>query len=245
MTTIDLTIIDLEKTGTVGLRKLAKELGLKGMSSARGAELRAAIVPLQIQAVEAERVLRREQNQAVAAKSLCVVCSRRPRSTKAQRRAEGIGGSDFADICIPCYRESGWENTHSDAGHAEILAQPESERTIEEQDEIRGCWICFPELNEANADYVAKSGTSRQGQVVVAKGDKARIFSDAAEAAGFRTAFQRLDSGKTTVIVEKAENRIMLVWNGPAYDYALSGATLGGKSRKVRNLKEALRLLAA
>ena len=33
-------------------------------------------------------------------------------------------------------------------------------------------------------------------------------------------------------------------WNGSAYDYPNSSAEFGGKARKVRNLAEALRILA-
>jgi hypothetical protein len=36
---------------------------------------------------------------------------------------------------------------------------------------------------------------------------------------------------------------ISLAWDGRAYDYPESSAVIGGKSRKIRNLKEALRVL--
>lgn len=50
MNILDIDLADLDTTGTVALRKLARELGIKGMSSARGADLREAITDLYEQA---------------------------------------------------------------------------------------------------------------------------------------------------------------------------------------------------
>jgi hypothetical protein len=80
---------------------------------------------------------------------ICNVCGKRTIGTK---------GSDpmsarIAGLCGLCMDEGGWENTHSDNGHDAILAKREalsdSGLSPEEQEEIDGCWICYPELNEA------------------------------------------------------------------------------------------------
>jgi hypothetical protein len=42
----------------------------------------------------------------------------------------------------------------------------------------------------------------------------------------------------------RGDEAIALAWDGRAFDYPASSAHFGGKARKVRNLKEALRLLA-
>jgi hypothetical protein len=84
------------------------------------------------------------------ARTLCTVCQVRTACT-------GKGDSAFdgghSDMCNPCFTEGGWENTHSDYAHDEILAVPAAERTEEQANEIKGCWICYPELNEAQKEY--------------------------------------------------------------------------------------------
>ncbi len=44
-------------------------------------------------------------------------------------------------------------------------------------------------------------------------------------------------------LATKGEGTISLAWEGRAYSYPNSEAFLNGKARKVRNLKEALRLI--
>jgi hypothetical protein len=91
---------------------------------------------------------------------ICNVCNLRTIGTK---------GSDpmsarIAGLCGLCMDEGGWENTHNDSDHDTIL---ESLEDVEygktnhkseaeylawkkaQENEIDGCWICYPALNEA------------------------------------------------------------------------------------------------
>jgi hypothetical protein len=268
---MNLITVDLDALGTVALRKLAREMGIKGQSSARGADLRALLAPMkaeqvfqtereaELAAIEAESkplvAASRTEVKIPTAKPKCDVCGVRNRSTKAQRDRMGLGSS-YSDMCIPCYEEAGWENTHSDAGHDAIQAKPESERTAEELAEIDGCWICFPELNDAKKEHAPREGRSRAGMVIVAKGTeihKSTTFKVAAEAAGWTVTLQsetyELPEGTTGegtryyATAVKGTESISLAWDGRAYDYPASSAVIAGKGRKVRNLKEALRLV--
>lgn len=74
------------------------------------------------------------------ARKLCTCCN---------VRAEYTGGGDdpaprSSHMCNPCYTEGGYENMHNDEGH-----------TTEEPK--KGCWICHPELNLAQATYVKQT----------------------------------------------------------------------------------------
>lgn len=102
------------------------------------------------------------------------------------------------------------------------------------------------------------TGRSRAGMVIVAKGTeihKSETFRAAAEAAGWgvkviRESYELSDDaeGDGTRFYATAErdgDSISLAWDGRAYDYPNSSALINNKNRKVRNLKEALRLLAA
>jgi hypothetical protein len=101
-----------------------------------------------------------------------------------------------------------------------------------------------------------KSGRSRAGMVIVAKGSevhKSEIFRKAAEAAGWTVEMQRETyeleddaEGEGTryyATATRGNDSISLAWDGRAYDYPSSSATINGKGRKIRNLKEALRVL--
>jgi hypothetical protein len=242
---------DLNSTGTVALRKLARELDLKGLSSARGEAIRAAIQeawtaaqPVKMKKVplhtatpgsyalvpETNPTVKRDRTgRPVSPKSgSCNVCEKR-------RAMKGTNGQ-----CEPCFEEGGWENTHNDAGHADFDLAKLTEKQAEE---VFGCWICYPELNKAKRPV--REGRSRAGMVIVATGTevhKSEIFKTAAEAAGWKV---EITSGGEDYYATaiKAGNGIQLAWNGRAYNYQNSSATFGGKSRKVRNLKEAMRLL--
>ncbi|GAA2648493.1 hypothetical protein [Paractinoplanes durhamensis] len=224
MTTTDLP------TTTTALRKLAQELGLKGMGSANKATLLPAITAELERRAAAEAVI----EKAGKAPKLCAICGKRRPTSK--------NGKDFRDQCDPCHVEAGWENTHSDGGHADILAVEEEQRTDVQRKEIDGCWVCFPELNRAKRD--PRPGQARAGQVVVAKGNKAEVFKAAAEAAEYRVDIETNDANRTVATATCRDGSwIQLVWNGAAYDYPNSSAKVNGKERKVRNLAEALRLL--
>jgi hypothetical protein len=93
------------------------------------------------------------------ARKLCIVCCIRKGTT--------ANGKDFSDQCDPCHQEAGWENTHSDGDHDNILAKREalsdSGLSPKEQEEIDGCWICFPELNLAKKPAKAVAAKKVQG----------------------------------------------------------------------------------
>jgi hypothetical protein len=159
MNLIEITDEQLDATGTVALRKLAKELGFKGMSSSRGGDIRSAV---------------------------------------------------------------------RHARNAQI-----------ELDKVAA-------LNEAKRP--ARIGRSRAGMTIIARGTeihKSATFKEAAEAAGWKMIGpHHIEDNNTYVATAvKGQDKIELVWNGRAYDYAASSARLAGKARKIRNLKEALRSL--
>jgi hypothetical protein len=108
------------------------------------------------------------------ARKICEVCG---------KRAVGTTGEDplsakHSNLCGLCYDEAGWENTHNDAGHKHILELLEdveygktSHKTEaeylawkkEQDEEISGCWICFPELNKAQ-NWKAKTKGTKKAQ---------------------------------------------------------------------------------
>lgn len=223
------TAPELPKT-TTALRSFAKELGLKGLSAAN----KPTLVPAITEELERRAVAEQAAAKAGKAPKLCAICGKRRPTSK--------NGKDFRDQCDPCHVEAGWENTHGDGGHAAILAIDPPDRTAEQGHEIAGCWICFPELNRAARE--PGDGRSRAGQVVVAKGDKPEVFRVAAEAAGYAARREDSEQGRVTVTAIKDGVEIRMVWNGRAYDYPASSARFNDKVRKVRNLAEALRLLA-
>jgi len=243
------------------LRKIFTEQGVKGASSWKredfnsfisGDERSAYAEQGEREAVAAIQAATAEPTKTTVVKAgtKCIVCGTRNGMAAATRKAQGLG-RDFKDQCLPCYEEGGWENTHSDAGHDQMDL---GALTEEQAAEVHGCWICYPELNEAKRP--ARTGRSRAGMVIIAKGTeihKSETFRKAAEAAGWTVTVQsetyELPEGTTGegtryyATATKGESHIALAWDGRAYDYPESGASFGGKARKVRNLKEALRLL--
>lgn len=259
----------LENMTAVELRKLGGAMGIKGASKGKKAELVASITELLLASLEnlraeaAKMAAEREAevkaieiestpNEAPAApaEGKCIACGMRNGMTAKQAREQGMGGS-YRDICLPCYEEAGWENTHSDAGHADFdLAN----LTEEQATEVHGCWICYPELNEAKK--APRAGRSRAGMVIIAKGTeihKSATFKAAAEAAGWTVTVQSETyepgedaEGEGTryyATATRGDDSISLAWDGRAYDYPASSAHMAGKVRKIRNLKEALRVL--
>jgi len=107
------------------------------------------------------------------------------------------------------------------------------------EEALAGCWMCHPELNEAQMPVKVRATgerASRKGQIINvplrAPGEiKAAVVVKVAPTA--------------TVHVQKAGSlKLHLAWDAEGcYDYAASSATVGGKVRKVRNVAEALRLI--
>lgn len=252
---IDLTAIEIQNLTAVELRKLGGQAGIKGASKGKKEFLMGTLL-----SIRHEQLREAEAAAAAAApvvteapaapQGKCSVCGVRNGMTAKQAREQGLGSS-YRDICVPCYDEGGWENSHSDAGHEHMdLAN----LTEEQAAEVHGCWICYPELNEAKK--APRAGRSRAGMVIVAKGTeihKSATFKLAAEAAGWTVTMQSETyelgedaEGEGTryyATATKGDDAISLAWDGRAYDYPASSAQLAGKARKIRNLKEALRVL--
>jgi hypothetical protein len=266
MNDFDVTGTDFHLMGAVELRKFAAQAGVKGASKGKKADLIAALEIIEAAQLKAAEDFAAEREAEMAAieaeskpvvKGICGICGVRKMYTG---NAGGEEAPRLSEMCNPCFAEGGWENSHSDSNHDAILETPEADRTEDQKLEISGCWICFPELNLAQR--AARAGRSRAGMVIIAKGTeihKSQTFKTAAENAGWSV--QILGSVVTDEDGEEIERYVAratrstakqvaaeiieLAWNGRAYDYPASSALLNGKSRKVRNLKEALRLLAA
>lgn len=224
----------------VELRKLGALAGIKGASKGKKDELLKALVIVrheQLVAQEAERV------QAAAAeatpatetaepaaeakprKGSCEICATRPRMNP--RRMQAVHGVEFP-YCEPCYEAANWENTHSDEAHQDTPDE--------------ACWVCHPELDESKADYQPRRvGVDRKGQVVHAKGDKYEVVAKAAEAAGFSVSAETKD-GLRVLRAMTATDELTVGWDGRGR-YAYEASSWNGK--RVRNVAEALRLLAA
>ena len=244
---LNLTEQGLNANTAVELRKAGAELGIKGASKGKKADLIAAIMAMVEQAKEAEAA---KQAASAPKKGICEDCGRK------------VGKSGHPTLCEVCLDYAGWENTHSDMGHeglknggadadefggADALAEAVESMTL--------CPVCHPELDPRTAK---KAGRSRAGMVIVAKGSevhKSDTFKAAAESAGWTVTilvetYELADDaeGKGTrhyATATRGDNSISLAWDGRAYDYPASSAHLNGKDRKVRNLKEALRLLSS
>lgn len=227
MNAIDLTTIDLDATGTVELRKLGGKLGIKGASKMRGQDLRDAIAPIKAEQVEEAR--KAKAPKAPKGRKVCSICG---------KRAVGTGrGSDpdtarSMGYCAPCLEEGEWENTHSDNGHE---GNPDAAYTDD-------CWICHPELNEAQRETTARYGTSRSGMVMhvtrkMTAEDKANLVAKEMKEATIMTAggmIHLVGTGKNGKTVD-------LSWDHRGR-FQHKASTVGGK--KVLNVSAALKALA-
>lgn len=117
-----------------------------------------------------------------------------------------------------------------------------------------GCWICHPELNEAKRERKTRKAPegerpSRKGQVINvplrAMGEeKAEVVRRKLAEAKITGKVSR-EFGSVVLTVKAKDVEVKLAWllSGP-YLYEDSSVTVGGKSKKVRNVAEALRILA-
>lgn len=214
------------------LRKIFTEQGIKGAGKWNREIFDSLIAQAWDAATEQDAARTPVATKPAAGK--CTECGR-----KEDFRASGL--------CEVCRTEGEWENAHSDEGHANEEFPVRDALT-------ENCWICHPELNKAKAPK--RAGRSRAGMVIVAKGTeihKSATFKAAAEAAGWTVTVQSETyemgadaEGEGTryyATATRGEDAISLAWDGRAYDYPSSSAQLAGKARKIRNLKEALRVL--
>ena len=161
-------------------------------------------------------------------------------------------------LCIPCYDFGGWENTHSDNAHesiknggadaAEFSGGQESIDSITA--EMKHCWVCHPELDESAETYVPRAGTSRKGIVLNVKNgqtgaEKAREVREILKnRKGIATSVSTARRGEVNLTISSATFKIELAWNNKGqYLYPSTSYVANGRSRKVRNVSEALRLI--
>lgn len=246
-TMIDLTATDLTAKTAVELRKIGSEAGVKGASKGKKAELLAALLPIQ----DAQRAVKHQEMQAKVAAEQAKAPKRNANGTLKGKCSDGCGRPITKkvigpELCTECLEYAEWENAHSDEGHGQENGNADGAIPND-------CPVCHPELDPRN---VVKMGRSRAGMVIVAKGSevhKSLLFKREAEAKGWTVEIaatvETVEDGeifeveKHTATAIKGDEKMTLVWNGRAYDYPASGAVLRGKVRKVRNLKEALRLI--
>lgn len=184
---------------------------------------------------------------------------------------------------MPCADEGSWENQHADDRHdafSELYGNLDGLGAVElrkaakglvknygklKSGELRqaikdtitaeqdGCWICHPELNEAQKTSKTRVSTtgerpSRKGQKINvplrASGEaKAAVVVKAAPKAPIKV--EREKYGTVRLDLTTPSFVLVLVWDEHGrYNYEGSVASVGGKTKKVRNVAEALRLLA-
>jgi hypothetical protein len=221
----------LESMGAVELRKLGATMKIKGASKGKKADLVAAISKIRI--AEMEEAAKKAKPAAAPKRGICTDCGRK----------EDFRGSE---LCGPCREYAEDENMHSDEGHEVVDGKPVGENA-------ETCRVCRPELDTRKA---RREGRSRAGMVIVAKGSevhKSLLFKRDAEAKGWTVEISKETyelaadaTGEGTrhyADATRGNDSIQLAWDGRAYDYPNSSAKINGKDRKVRNLKEALRIL--
>jgi hypothetical protein len=113
-----------------------------------------------------------------------------------------------------------------------------------ERETMEGCWICYPELNRASAEYTPRNGSSREGmRMTVRRGqapqEKAALVALAIEGTGHGSAKVTTRKGVTTLKGTIGDTPVELRWEGRSF---VAGRFNG---RAVRNVSEALRLVAA
>jgi hypothetical protein len=212
------------------LRKIFTVQGVKGSSKWKREDFNSAIIAAEFAAYAEVETRETLVKVTETKRGFCTECGR-----KEDFQASGL--------CTACREYAEWENSHSDEGHEDdtVLAD--------------GCAVCHPELDPRKP---RREGRSRAGMVIVAKGTeihKSLLFKREAEAIGWTVEISKETyelaadaEGEGTrhyATATRGTDSISLAWDGRAYDYPASSARLAGKDRKVRNLKEALRLIAA
>jgi hypothetical protein len=165
-------------------------------------------------------------------------------------------------MCNPHATEAGYENEHSDYGHETfetLTVRKSSFKTKAELDaykaqlreETARCWICHPELNEATKPYTTRQGTSRAGIVIhvtirAAGETKAAETQAQIEAIGGEGEFKfkiatAKKTGEVAFTATGGKQEFILFWD--ARGRFIGGSVReNGKTRKVRNVAEVLRI---
>lgn len=185
----------------------------------------------------------------------CTICETRPAEPMSRRNS-----ADQA-YCYPCSTMADHEIMHGDNSHDEIAkADAEGvkltrkgwtfktqaamdEWVAAERDAMAECWVCKPELDETQREYVARKGVSRVGQTQIvpvrAPGtDKAAAVQAELAKIGW-TATISTRKGITSLAIKSASVKILWDQRG-CYMYGPS--RFGDK--KIRNAKELVRILS-
>lgn len=190
----------------------------------------------------------------------CSICETRPAATGVRKTNAGM--SSDMDYCVPCFEESGWENTHSDRAHEtfeKLTVRGSSFKNkadldaykAEMREETKICWICNPEINEAKREYTVRQGTSRAGMVI----NVSIRAAGETKAAETTTQLQALvgegetkakvatakKTGDVSLLLQTGKQEFLLFWDARG---RFTGGSVkeNGKVRKVRNVAEVLRI---
>jgi hypothetical protein len=182
----------------------------------------------------------------------CTICETRPQDPEVKRET----GHPY---CRPCLTEAEYENTHGDYDHEGIGAGTvEFGQTTHKtksafnawlkdvKKDMEQCWVCHPELNEAQAEYKQRTGTSRQGIVLnvplrASGKEKAAHVSER-----FGKPYTTTTATRKGVVIFKAVNGnsgCEIRWDLMGH-LVIAEVTVGDKTRKARNVSEVLRLLS-
>lgn len=230
---------------TVELRKLAGQMGIKGMSSSRKEQL-LPVIWAEIDRSHEQALAENTPATPVAKKApkgakRCSICETRPVGSPNRGSYGDRPQAKAMGYCTPCLTQAEMENAHSDYGH-------ESNSATSEDAEKLACWICHPELDETSETYVTRKGVSRVGQkmhVAPRAGGVQKAAETIAQMPELPHTIEGRKDGSTTLTVTIGQSTILtLVWDfAGRYDYRASGIRLtSGKIRKVRNVSEALRI---
>jgi hypothetical protein len=173
----------------------------------------------------------------------CEICKIRPVMSAQQARAFGVNHP----YCAPCLTQAEWENTHSDYGHD--VDGPETDQGDNELNHrVRGCWVCFPELDETTKPYRERTGSSRLGIVlhvsarVTGKDKAAQTAAQLPERAASITTRKGF---VTLKVAAEVGTGAKIVWENATGLLVSAETTIDGKTLKARNVAEVLRRLAA
>jgi hypothetical protein len=186
------------------------------------------------------------------------------RSCDARKVGNGAAYGDVVtarslELCVPCSEQGSWDNTHSDFGHDAAGPEHTDKTQPEAGHSVAECWACHPELNP---DYIApeaepepeptepRKGTSRAGVVHCVRRtdtgrDKAKtVAAHISEALATKPTVRSYGKGTISVRIVSERGTVRLDWDADGHFLKSSKIDLGDRTRKVRNVSEAYRLLA-
>lgn len=182
----------------------------------------------------------------------CEICEIRPIMSSVERNARG--GFPY---CSQCLTKEEWENQHSDDGHefADDLKfyaglmlpsiEAKDEYMASMREDMKRCWICNPELDQTAEEYVQRTGTSRQGMKLHVPPRASGKEKAKATAAQLPQKYATSISVRQGFVTLKAASELgcgfKISWNQQGQLVAATQTT-SGKTKKIRNVAEALRL---